>query len=147
MVMTVFYSWQSDTPNSTNRTFIENCLKKAIHEVRDDLSVQEALRDEELSVDKDTAGIPGMPEIANTIFEKIERCAVFVPDLTFIAESQNGRFIPNPNVLIEYGWALAKLSRARFIPVMNVAFGSPASIRYAPPAPTHPIRSTDGQFR
>jgi hypothetical protein len=27
---TVFYSWQSDLPNRTNRTFIQDALQKAI---------------------------------------------------------------------------------------------------------------------
>jgi len=46
-----------------------------------------------------------------------------VPDLTFVGRSENGRLLPNPNVLIEYGWALKELSHSRIIPVMNTAFG------------------------
>ena len=30
----IFYSWQSDLPNSANRGFIEDCLSRAIKEVR-----------------------------------------------------------------------------------------------------------------
>ncbi len=37
----------------------------------------------------------------------------------------SGRLLPNPNVLIEYGWALNVLTHARMVPVMNTAFGVP----------------------
>ena len=30
MKCTIFYSWQSDLPNKDNRSFIENCIEKAI---------------------------------------------------------------------------------------------------------------------
>src|ERR1043165_1253907 len=33
---TIFYSWQSDLPNSTNRGFIEDCLERAMKELRAD---------------------------------------------------------------------------------------------------------------
>ncbi len=32
----IFYSWQSDLPNPTNRGFIEDCLKRAIKDVQAD---------------------------------------------------------------------------------------------------------------
>ncbi len=40
---------------------------------------------------------------------------------------RDGRPTPNPNVLIEYGWALKSLGYGRIVPVMNAAFGAPAS--------------------
>ena len=30
---TVFYSWQSDLPNATNRGFIEDCLERALEDL------------------------------------------------------------------------------------------------------------------
>ena len=30
----IFYSWQSDLANSTNRGFIEDCLKKAVKNLK-----------------------------------------------------------------------------------------------------------------
>lgn len=30
---TIFYSWQSDLPNSTNRGFIRGCIERAIKEL------------------------------------------------------------------------------------------------------------------
>ncbi|MBN2313940.1 MAG: hypothetical protein JXM79_08410 [Sedimentisphaerales bacterium] len=124
MATTVFYSWQSDHPNRTNRTFIEEALEAALRKISLDGEIQEAQRDEPLTLDKDTKGIPGIPPIADVIFEKISIAAVFVPDLSFVGNTADGRLLPNPNVLIEYGWALSTLGRSRIVPVINVAFGA-----------------------
>jgi hypothetical protein len=62
-----------------------------------------------------------------TIFRKIDNAAVFVPDLTFVGTRPDGRPTPNPNVLIEYGWALKSLTHARIVPVMNISFGEPTA--------------------
>jgi len=35
----VFYSWQTDLPNSTNRGFIQTALEKAAKSIRDDESI------------------------------------------------------------------------------------------------------------
>jgi hypothetical protein len=78
-----------------------------------------------LLIDRDTRGVPGSPPIVDTIFRKIDQAAVFVPDLTFVGNRIDGRPTPNPNVLIEYGWALKSLSHVRIVPIMNVAFGTP----------------------
>jgi hypothetical protein len=123
MAIKIFYSWQSDTAANSNRNFIEDALKKAIKSLDTDVELQEAIRDETIELDKDTKGVPGTPPIADVIFEKISKCSVFVPDLTFVAQTRGGRYVPNPNVLIEYGWALSKLGHSRMVPVMNVAIG------------------------
>ena len=118
----VFYSWQSDRPNKTNRRFIEDALALAIQNLgRERNEIYAPSRD--LDLDKDTKGIPGSPPVADTIFRKIEECAVFVPDLTFCGLTERERPIPNANVLIEYGWALAKLGHERIVAVMNEAYG------------------------
>lgn len=127
MSNTIFYSWQSDSPSNTNRNFIEDALKKAIEAVNKELTVQTPNREDSLSLDKDTQGLPGTPPIVDSIFEKISRSGAFIADLTIVAKTEKGRHIPNPNVLIEYGWALCVLKHARMIPVMNTAFGSDAA--------------------
>jgi hypothetical protein len=76
-------------------------------------------------MDKDTFHVPGSPAIAETIYGKIDRAAVFLSDLTYVAVRPNGGGIPNPNVLIEHGWALKSLSSRRVISVMNIALGDP----------------------
>ena len=123
MASTIFYSWQSDLPNNTNRTFIENVLDKAIKEITADLSIQEADRNGTLQLDKDTKGEPGSPPITDVIFRKISESAVFVPDLTFVGKTEDNRLIANPNVLIEYGYALKALGHSRILPIINTAYG------------------------
>lgn len=128
MPTTVFYSWQSDSPTSTNRGFIEKALEQVIKRLGQDLTTQEALRDEPIELDKDTKGVPGTPPIVETIFNKISESGVFVPDLTFLGMTASGRKLPNPNVLVEYGWALKSISHSQIVPVMNTAFGEPTPI-------------------
>src|SRR4051812_379579 len=51
-------------------------------------------------------------------------CAIFVPDLSFIGLSHKGdKRLPNSNVLVEYGYALAKIGEDRIVPVMNLHYG------------------------
>ncbi len=88
----VFYSWQSDLPNGTNRTFIENALKKAAKTIRDDATLEV-----EPVIDRDVEGVAGSPDISRTIFEKIERARVFVCDVSIINLGMQGRPTPNPN--------------------------------------------------
>ena len=118
---TVFYSWQSDCPNKTNRTFIQKAIRQAIAELDEELSLHEA---ERLDIDHDTKGLGGSPVIVDAIFKKIDACTIFVADLTFVGKSEK-RLIPNPNVLIEYGWALKSRGNPRVLPIMNAAFGEP----------------------
>ena len=128
MPATVFYSWQSDSDKKVNRNFIEDALKKAIKQLHRNEDVFSALRDDNsVELDKDTQGVPGSPPIVDTIFEKISNAAVFVPDLTFVGMSSSGRALPNPNVLIEYGWALKAIGHGRIVPVMNTAAGAPTA--------------------
>ncbi len=116
--VTVFYSWQSDLPNATNRGFIGDCLERAIKELRADpkLKVDPCL-------DRDTQNVPGSPDIASTIFDKIDRCGLFVCDVSVVNSSSSERPTPNPNVLIELGYAVKRLGWNRIVCVFNSAFG------------------------
>jgi hypothetical protein len=124
MKYSVFFSWQADRPAKEGRSFIERALKAAVKNIANDTSIEEAIR-EDLMVDKDTKGVPGHPAIFNTILEKISDATIFVPDLTFVGDRCNGRPTPNPNVLIEFGWALKAPGLRRMIMVMNAAYGEP----------------------
>lgn len=115
----VFYSWQSDRPNSTNRRFIQTALEDATKRIRSDQSLEV-----EPVVDRDTVGLTGSPDISNTVFAKIDRAAVFVADITIIvARSKRHRATPNPNVLVELGYAAGKMGWNRIVLVMNTVFG------------------------
>jgi hypothetical protein len=118
----LFYSWQSDLPSSTNRGFIQQALEQAAAALRadDELEVDPV-------VDRDTSGVPGSPDIARTIFEKIDKAAVFVGDISIVTPAgiPDLRPSPNPNVLIELGYALKSIGPERTLMVMNTAFGKP----------------------
>lgn len=125
MTQKIFFSWQADTSPKTGRNLVERALERALAAVSADTELEEAVR--ELEIDRDTKGVPGSPPIVDTIFRKIDNAAVFIPDLTFVGTRRDGRPTPNPNVLIEYGWALKALSHSRIVPVMNTAHGAPTA--------------------
>jgi hypothetical protein len=115
----VFYSWQSDLSNNTNRGFLETCITEALKE----LNVSD-LYDIEFSLDKDTKDESGTPHIAETIFSKIEKSKLFIADVSIINSGSVGRKTPNPNVLIELGYAARTLGWERIICIYNKAYGS-----------------------
>lgn len=114
----VFYSWQSDLPNPTNRGFIQAALEKAAANISSDDTVAV-----EPVVDRDTQGVPGSPDIAATIFAKIIASDVFVADVSIVSEPGAKRPTPNPNVLIELGYALKALGHEKVVLVFNKSFG------------------------
>lgn len=126
MGRSVFYSWQSDRPAREGRNFIEKALETAVARIARDVNVEEAVRSG-LELDKDTKNVPGSPPIFQTILTKIERASVFVADLTICGTCCGGTSTPNPNVLIEYGWALKSLGYFQVITVMNEAYGKPSA--------------------
>lgn len=65
MASTIFYSWQSDLLNATNRGFIQTALERAARSIRDDTSIHV-----EPVVDRDTTGVHGSPDIAATYYRK-----------------------------------------------------------------------------
>ena len=66
MTKTIFYSWQSDLPNRTNRGLIEKALEQAAKQLRAEHDL-----DLDPVIDRDTRGEPGAPDIARTILKKI----------------------------------------------------------------------------
>jgi hypothetical protein len=120
MKRTIFYSWQSDLDPRTNRNLIEHALERALKAIRRDK--QEAI---EPVLDRDTSGLPGSPDIANSIFAKVALADAFVADVSIINSGTGQRFAPNPNVLIELGYAVAQLGWEKILLVQNGAFGGP----------------------
>ena len=118
MSRSIFYSWQSDSPQKANRFFIREYLLQVLKNLSKDEDIDDAIR-----LDQDTAGTPGTPDIANAIFGKIREAGVFVADLTLCSKSESGKRSPNPNVLIELGYAFSAISDASVVAVMNTAFG------------------------
>lgn len=122
---TVFYSWQSDLPNRTNRGFIQDALEDVAEDLRSDDAVAV-----EPVIDRDTADVPGSPAIADTIMQKIARADVFVPDVSIVMSGGTDRWSPNPNVVMELGYAVAELGWDRIVMVMNGAFGDIAQLPF-----------------
>jgi hypothetical protein len=118
--MKVFWSWQNDVTPKENRHFIRGALAEAVERASDELGLEDADRPE---LDHDTKNTPGMAEITATILKKISQSAVFVADLTPIGETSGRKALPNPNVLIELGWALSQLGPDRIVAVLNTAHG------------------------
>ncbi len=114
----IFYSWQSDLPNNNNRSFIEECIKKAIKNLskNDTFTV-------ELNIERDTKNTVGTPDIVETIFKKIDRAQVFIADISIINSDYSGKKTPNPNVLIELGYAAKTLGWEKIICFYNTAYG------------------------
>jgi hypothetical protein len=123
-VKKIFYSWQADQRKTTGRNLVHRALVDAINMLNSDADVEDAARDGAL-LDSDTQDVPGSPPIVETIFRKIDSAAAFVADLSFVGKRVGGRPVPNPNVAIEYGYALKSLSHSRIIGVMNAAHGEP----------------------
>ena len=122
---TIFYSWQRDLPNKTNRGFIEEALRnaaKAVHKSK--------IFDVEPVVDRDTKGVPGSPDILMMILKKIESSSVFVADVSIVTRSPGCRPCSNPNVLLELGYALRSIGDENVIVVYNTAFGTLAELPF-----------------
>lgn len=131
---TIFYSWQSDLRSEINKQFIEDTIQNAILQINETIKVQNSPRSQdcELKLDRDTIDIPGSPPIVDTIFKKIDECSIFVADLTFVAKTRikartnKYKLVPNPNVLIEYGYACKSKGYLKIIGIMNTAYGEPS---------------------
>lgn len=114
----VFYSWQSDIAPNKTRYFIRDCIDKAIDLARETEAI-EAERDEA------TQGTTGSPNIVQKIYEKIDESDLFVADLSicYMCSNQDQKKSPNPNVLIELGYAAKVLGWERVICICNTDFG------------------------
>lgn len=81
-------------------------------------------------IDRDTQNVPGAPDIGATILAKIDAAAVFVADVTLVGSTVSGKPTPNPNVLVELGYAVKGLGWSRILLVLNTAFGEPEDLPF-----------------
>ncbi|WP_072426965.1 TIR domain-containing protein [Chitinimonas taiwanensis] len=116
----IFYSWQSDLPDETNRRAIRSALRTASSSVEAEYP---GLR---IALDEATRGEAGSPNIPLTILEKIKTCDAFVCDITTINASASSEYrkTPNPNVLFELGYAVAHIGWGRIVMLFNEALGT-----------------------
>lgn len=107
----LFYSWQSD--NDNERKLIRKGLTNAAKALKKEGKT--------LIIDSDMRGIPGSQDIPNTLFNKIEQSDIFVADVNLVFKSiyRDNVLSPNPNVLIELGFAAAKLGWERVVMILD----------------------------
>ena len=127
MTHAVFFSWQSDLPETRNT--VQGALERAVRNLNTARSLEVELR-----VDQDAGGIAGWPEITQTILKKIEQCEIVVADITPVTGIHSGyRLSPNPNVMLELGYALATgLGRTRIICVVNSVYLPQGDLKHLP---------------
>ena len=114
--ISVFYSWQSGAHDKENRYLIGGCLQDAAKQL-----ARDGIR---MRVDQDTRDAAGSADIPSTVFQKIEAADFFVGDLSIINPDVEGqRKTPNPNVLLELGYAAHVLGWERTVCVYNTRFG------------------------
>lgn len=134
----IFYAWQSDRGSDCCSNFVRKALEAAIADLAPNYG-------EELILDSDTAGLAGSPRVTENILKKIRECDVFLGDLTFVAQTEGGKQLPNPNVMIELGFARAVLDEQQIMLVMNEAFGGPKELPFDLAHLRHPLGWTLAQ--
>lgn len=120
----VFFSWQSDLSANKTTKLIEESIAKA----RDLLSDRV-----DLIIDEATRNKLGSPDIVITLLEKIRDCDLFIADVSIVGEyiSPNEKdedeakpnLFPNPNVMLELGYAAGSIGWERCICIANSDFG------------------------
>ena len=105
-------------PNAKNRNLIEACLKKAIKLLENEIDEVS-----EISIESDSRNDTGTPNLVESIFEKIETCDILVADLSIINAESNCRPTPNPNVLLEVGFAAKAISWSNILCIYNCEYG------------------------
>jgi len=145
----IFYSWQSDSPNRTNRAFIQSAIEEAIQLLRQEVAIDRSPRqsgeippvhqgDDSVQLDSDLKGTAGNPPIFETIKSKIENANAYIADVTHVAVLDNvdpetstsrKKGLPNPNVMVEYGLALSSLGYEKTILIQNRAINFAQDIK------------------
>lgn len=127
--ITIFYSWQSDLPGNETRNIIQDGIKDAVRLLRDTVDIE---------ADRDTKGEYGSPDIANTIFSKIDECDIFIADVSAVCKYEvtdkdgnvKTKYMPNPNVMLELGYATHVVGWDNVICVLNADYGAPEDMPF-----------------
>lgn len=121
--ISIFYSWQSGQFDKENHYLIGDCLKEAVKRLAPEgISVQ---------VDQDTRDTTGAADIPQIVFPKIENAHLFVGDVSIInPNTKTERKTPNPNVMLELGYAAGTLGWERIISILNLKTGAPEDLPF-----------------
>lgn len=108
----LFYSWQNDRIDVKGIVF--NALKSAKVKLKSEGIC--------LIIDQDTSGRTGKRKIEDEVLKKIEKCDIFLADLTPVTclvkapeKHELPKLMPNSNVMFEYGYALRAKGENRMI--------------------------------
>ncbi len=118
MNFSIFWSWQSDTRANCNRTIIHDCIKDAMESIS-----KNTKNITEYEIYESTVGVSGTPSITEVIIDRITNSNVYIADLTLVGKISEEKMTPNPNVLVELGFAASQLGWGNVITVMNTHFG------------------------
>src|SRR5438876_805526 len=152
--MKVFWSWQSDTLGKIGRHLVRDALTEAIAVLKQPNDIEEpSERDarEALHLDHDRKGVSGSPDLAATIFRKIDQTTVFVADVTLVGEAPSAsakageggaKELINSNVGIEYGYALHALGDTAILMIQNRHFGEREALPFDLKHKSGPIQYT-----
>ena len=99
MKLKLFFSWQSDVKD--NHEKIGDALRKVCDDIRFE-------GEYDIVYDESTWARSGSPVIEDVVLEKIQKCDLFVADLTPVATTSKKDF-PNPNVMYELGVAKSSM--------------------------------------
>lgn len=117
--MNIFYSWQSDLENRSNRNFIEEALHKAVADV--EIDGEKNL----INVDRDTKDTSGAVNIRDTILYKILQSQILVYDISIINnEDKDHKKCINSNIGFELGFGACALGWEKIILVFNANYGA-----------------------
>lgn len=116
----LFFSWQSDKKE------IKKIIMDALLEVRKTLKAKSI----NLVLDQDTRDRIGKRDIKTDVLNKIEKCDIFLADLTPITtipedkeHDKLPKHMPNGNVMFEYGYALRSKGENRMIVLAHLDKG------------------------
>ena len=125
----LFFSWQNDRKESKSVVF--SALRKAAKKL--------AAEGIELFIDQDTRERVGKRNIVTEVLDKINRCDIFVADLTPVItyyppqETHSlPKHMPNSNVMYEYGYALHAKGENRMIALASINKEDDEHIEYMP---------------
>lgn len=109
--ITIFLSWQLD--NRDEKKLIQKSLEKVINQLK-----KEGYK---IKLEQDMRETSGSSDIPDTLFKKISKSDIFIADVNLVYESsfREDYFAPNPNVMIELGYAAAELGWSHIILIMN----------------------------
>lgn len=116
---TIFYSWQNDTDG--DRQYVRNVLQNSVDALMKELEV-------DIQIDSDSRDEDGERSIDVAILNKIANCDFFVCDVTPVGKlhpsAEIYKELPNPNVMLELGFAIGNIGWERCILVWNTKIGA-----------------------